>query len=394
MFKSKVKNTLVIGEAGSMKTYGYVIPRLMESDCSYVIHDPFGDILENTREHLKEKGYDVRVLALDFSVYDKGTERMGHYNPFVYAEDGSDISSMADAVIAGTRDPDQKSFEEPDFFGTAEKHLLSAMMLYLLAEYAPEDRTFANLMKLCVGVMEDPFANLDELFGDLETKDPGNSAVKQYMKFKEYATNEKVLRTTLISCAVHLSIFRVKKVQALTNTDDIDLRSIRSRKTALFVITNTVDNSFAPLVTLLYKQVIKYATMPSSDRNNRGLPVHIILDEAPALRGVFKAYSWDIFQRAVLTGNCSFSFVMQSLYQLKYIFREDWEQFVESCDEIHYYGGHDHMTHQHISKLTGGKVTEEELHFTDRDKGLVLKKCIFKKGYSVNFIAKKRWEKN
>ena len=393
MFRNKMQNTLVIGGAGSMKTYGYVIPRLMESDCSCVIHDPFGEILENTGDLLKEKGYDVRVL--DFRFFDTGTERLGYYNPFAYVESEEEIHQIADTIIGETGDPERKSFGEPDFFEIVEKHLLSAMMLYLLAEYRPEDRTFANLMKFYVGGKEDPVANVDELFSGLEAKEPENSAVKQYIKFKEYAANEKILRATLISCAVRLSIFRVKNVQTLTNADDIDLRSIRSRKTAFFVITNPNDNSFAPLVTLLYEQVMKYASMLSSDRNSGEFPVHFILDEFQGLRGFAKGVRGcpGVLRFLSQSKTCCFSFVVQSLYQLKNMYPEDWEQFMENCDEIHYYGGNDRMTYDNICWLAKGKVNEMELRCMDRDKVLVLRKCIFEKGYSAEYILKKRWEK-
>lgn len=386
--KNKPRNTLVIGGAGAGKTYSYVIPRLLEADCSCVIHDPFGEILENTGDLLKEKDYDIRVLDLRFT--GEKSEYLRHYNPFVYAEGEVNGCTMVDTILTATEDPDNK-YAGVTQFVKAEFYLLRALMIYFISEYEPKDRNLTNLAKVFQGNSGDSLEYLDKIFTGLEEKTTDHFAVKMYKNFKENAGKE--VKAVVLSCAVRLSRFRTKAVQELTSEDDIDLYSVPLKKTALFVISNPFERSYDAIVSQLLWNLIIVTRPMGCGKSRKELPIHFILDEFPGLWGFAKGFPPNMVSFLSQNKKCRFSFVVQSLYQLKNMYPEDWEKFVGNCDEIHYYGGNDNMTHEHISKLSGGKVTVKELHFMDRNKYLILRKCIFGRGYSAKYIPKKRWEK-
>ena len=57
-------NTLVCGGSGAGKTRFFCKPNLMQCNTSFVILDPKGEILRDTGNLLKEKGYEIKVLDL------------------------------------------------------------------------------------------------------------------------------------------------------------------------------------------------------------------------------------------------------------------------------------------------------------------------------------------
>lgn len=69
-------NVLVCGGSGSGKTRFYAKPNIMQANTSFVILDPKGEILRDTGNLLKEKGYEVKVIDLI------DMEKSDCYNPF------------------------------------------------------------------------------------------------------------------------------------------------------------------------------------------------------------------------------------------------------------------------------------------------------------------------
>ena len=69
--------TVVVGGSGAGKTRSYAKPNLMQANTSFVVLDPKGELLRDTGNLLKEKGYEVKVLDL------LNMEKSHCYNPFV-----------------------------------------------------------------------------------------------------------------------------------------------------------------------------------------------------------------------------------------------------------------------------------------------------------------------
>lgn len=57
-------NILVCGGSGAGKTRFYAKPNVMNAHCSYVCLDPKGELLRDTGNLLKAKGYDIKVIDL------------------------------------------------------------------------------------------------------------------------------------------------------------------------------------------------------------------------------------------------------------------------------------------------------------------------------------------
>ena len=89
-------NVLVCGGSGSGKTRFYAKPNIMQANTSFVILDPKGEILRDTGNLLKKKGYDIKVIDLI-------NMEMSHcYNPFMYLHSDIDIQKLVTNLFKNT----------------------------------------------------------------------------------------------------------------------------------------------------------------------------------------------------------------------------------------------------------------------------------------------------
>ena len=57
-------NVLVCGGSGAGKTRFYAKPNIMQANTLFIVLDPKGELLRDTGNMLKDKGYDIKVLDL------------------------------------------------------------------------------------------------------------------------------------------------------------------------------------------------------------------------------------------------------------------------------------------------------------------------------------------
>ncbi len=326
----------------------FVKPNLLQANCSYVITDPSGELLETMGSYLERMGYEVRVFNL---------VQMDHsfcYNPFHYIRDDNGVLTMITALIKNTT-PEGKSSNDP-FWEKAETALLQALCFFLQSECNPEDRNFTNVMKLlrCAEVregQEDYDSTLDIMFKDLKAKDPEHIAVRQYAVFKQAAG--KTAQSILVSCSVRLTVFNMQSIANLTGTDSVDLASIGDRKVALFCITPTADTTFNFLVAMMYTQLFEtlYHHAETGCKGKR-LPVHVrfLLDEFANV-GTIPDFPQKLSTMRKYEISCSI--IIQALSQLKAMYKDDWEVLVGNCDSRLFLGGADETTLKYISNSLG-----------------------------------------
>ena len=174
-------NVMVVGGSGSGKTRFYAKPNVMQANTSFVILDPKGEILRDTGNLLKAKGYEIKVLDLI-------NMHLSHcYNPFAYLKDDKDVLKLVTNLIRNTT-PKGSNTNDP-FWERSETALLEALILYLLYEAPEDEQNFPMVMEMIAAaeVREDDEtyqSPLDELFERLAMREPEHLAVKQYNIFK------------------------------------------------------------------------------------------------------------------------------------------------------------------------------------------------------------------
>ncbi len=342
-------NVLCIGGSGTGKSRFLVKPNLLQANCSYVITDPSGELLETMGGTLEKMGYEVRVFNL---------VQMDHsncYNPFNYIRNQQGVLTMLTALIKNTTPKESKSSDP--FWEKAETALLQAICFFLQSECNLEDRNFSNVMKLlsCASAIEgqeDVDSTLDILFKDLEAKDPEHIAVRSYKIFKSVGGG-KTAQTILISCQVRLQCFNLDAIKKLTDTDDIDLGSIGDKPVALFCTTSVNDTAFNFLVSMMYTQLFETLYFHAeTECPGMRLPHHVrfLLDEFANI-GTIPDFPQKLSTMRKYEISCTI--IIQALSQLKSMYKDDWEVLVGNCDTVQFLGGADATSLEYISKKLG-----------------------------------------
>lgn len=125
------------------------------------------------------------------------------------------------------------------------------IVLYLVHEAPEDEQNFAMVMEMiragAINEDDDMYLSpLDQLFYDLEVKEPSHIAVKYYKNYRSGAS--KTLKSIQITLAARLEKFNLESVEGLTMTDELDFGSLGERKTALFAILPDNDKSLNYLV--------------------------------------------------------------------------------------------------------------------------------------------------
>ena len=93
-----------------------------------------GELLRDTGNLLKEKGYDVKVIDLI------NMDKSHCYNPFVYIQDDNDIQRLATNLFKNTT-PKGSQSQDP-FWDQTASMLLKACVSYLYYEAPKDEQNF------------------------------------------------------------------------------------------------------------------------------------------------------------------------------------------------------------------------------------------------------------
>ena len=340
-------NVLVVGGSGAGKTRFYAKPNLMQANCSFLVTDPKGELLRDTGQLLRAKGYEVKVFDLI------NMSQSFCYNPFQYIHDDKDVLKLVTNLIRNTT-PKTAGNSDP-FWEKSETALLQALMLYLYHVAPVEEQNFTMVMEMInsaeVHEDDDNYASpLDILFERLEMENPDHIAVRQYGIYKQAAG--KTAKSILISVGVRLAAFNLGQIASITQYDEMDLESLGQRKVALFCVIPDNDSSFNYLVGMLYTQAFQSLYYLADHHYGGRLPVHVhaVLDE---FANVALPDDFEKILSTMRSREISVSIIIQNLAQLKALFKDNWESIVGNCDEFLYLGGNEQSTHEYVSKLLG-----------------------------------------
>lgn len=339
-------NVVCIGGAGTGKSYSVIKPNILQANCSMVITDPSGELLESMGGFLLEQGYEVRV----FNLVDM--EHSDCYNPFCYIRKEEDVMSMVNTLIKNTT-PAGSRPSDP-FWEKAETSLVSACCFFCMECLREEDRNFSTVMDLLRKALspDDKPSALDMAFASLEQRNPDSIAVKTYKVFQS-AGDGKTAQSIVISAQSRLQHFNLRAIKNLTDRDTVDLSSVGDRKTALFCVTPTADTTFNFLVAMMYSQLFSVLYHHAeTECPEKRLPVHVrfLLDEFANI-GTIPNFCQRLATMRKYEISCTI--VLQALSQIKALYRDEWEVLMGNCDSTIFLGGSDYTTLEYMSKLLG-----------------------------------------
>jgi type IV secretion system protein VirD4 len=345
-------NVLIVGGSGSGKTRFYAKPNIMQANTSFVILDPKGEILRDTGNLLKTKGYDIKVIDLI------NMDRSHCYNPFVYLNDDNDVQKLVTNLFKNTT-PKGSHTNDP-FWDQAAMMLLLALVFYLHYEAPEDEQNFPMVMEMirAAEVREDDDSYqspLDELFERLELREPNHIALKYYRNYR--SGSAKTLKSIQITLVSRLEKFNLSSLERIAQTDDLELAKIGDKKTAVFGVIPDNDSSFNFIIGMLYTQLFQQLYFQADHIHGGSLPVHVhfVMDE---FANVALPDEFDKLLSTMRSRSISVSIILQNLAQLKALFEKQWESIVGNCDEFVYLGGNEQSTHKYVSELLGKETID------------------------------------
>ena len=345
-------NILVCGGSGAGKTRFFAKPNIMNANTSFVCLDPKGELLRDTGNLLREKGYDIKVIDLI------NMEKSHCYNPFVYIRNDNDVQRLVTNLFKNTT-PKGSQSQDP-FWDQAAQMLLLALVFYLHYEAPEDEQNFPMVMEMIRSgeVMEDNDeyrSPLDELFDRLEMREPDHIALKYYRNYR--SGSGKTLKSIQITLVSRLEKFNLDSLASITQTDEMELWSLGEKRTAIFAVIPDNDSSFNFIVGLLYTQLFQQLYYQADVVHGGRLPIHVhfVMDE---FANVALPDEFDKLLATMRSREISVSIIIQNLAQLKTLFEKQWESIVGNCDEFIYLGGNEQSTHEYVSKLLGKETID------------------------------------
>lgn len=345
-------NILVCGGSGAGKTRFFAKPNIMNANTSFVCLDPKGELLRDTGNLLREKGYDIKVIDLI------NMEKSHCYNPFVYIRNDNDVQRLVTNLFKNTT-PKGSQSQDP-FWDQAAQMLLLALVFYLHYEAPEDEQNFPMVMEMIRSgeVMEDNDeyrSPLDELFDRLEMREPDHIALKYYRNYR--SGSGKTLKSIQITLVSRLEKFNLDSLASITRTDEMELWSLGEKRTAIFAVIPDNDSSFNFIVGLLYTQLFQQLYYQADVVHGGRLPIHVhfVMDE---FANVALPDEFDKLLATMRSREISVSIIIQNLAQLKTLFEKQWESIVGNCDEFIYLGGNEQSTHEYVSKLLGKETID------------------------------------
>ena len=356
-------NVLVCGGSGAGKTRFYCKPNIMQCNTSFVCLDPKGELIRDVGNLLEKEGYVIKVLDL------LNMDKSHCYNPFVYLETDNDVQKLVTNLFKATT-PKGSSSQDP-FWDTAASMLLLSLIFYLKYEAPVEEQNFSMVIEMLRAgdVKEDDdgyLSPLDILFNRLEVKNPEHIALKYYRDY--HSGSAKTLKSIQITLASRLEKFNLDSLAKLTMVDELDLRTLGEKKTALFALIPDNDTSFNFLVSILYTQLFQQLFYVADHKYGGSLPipVHFVMDE---FANVSLPDDFDKILSVMRSRGVSVSIILQNLAQLKALFEKQWESIVGNCDEFLYLGGNEQSTHKYVSELLGKETIDTNTYGKSKGRG-------------------------
>ena len=346
-------NIVVVGQVGSYKTRGHVLPNIMEQDSiSMVISDTKGELQAKTEKLLREKGYIIKNVN-----FDDPKSSMNHFNPLAYIRTPEDILAVSSILMSEVH----ADHPSDPYWENASTQLLQCIIAYLLETCRPFERTLHNVRKLVCAFDAAAASNgrrspLEIIFDDYSEKRKKEKkivdrsfALEQWNAFSTIKGSDKTASCIVSTLLGKFSQFLTPDISELTSKDDLDFEKIGQQKTALFVNVSDVDRSKDKLVSTFYSLLLSRLRSFADQQPDKGLPVHV-------------HFYMDDFASNVIVPNfpnaisslrsreISFTLVLQSENQLKTLYGEASSTVIANCAYYLFLGSRDLSCCQDIAR--------------------------------------------
>lgn len=267
--KGKIKmagHALVIGATGTGKSYSYIRPQIIAAALagdSIVVTDPKGELFTDTANWLKSQGYKILLFNL------ANPQKSYHWNMITEAKDMDEIMDLAEWMIMSAGDDEA-------FWSGGEVNLLAAILGFI--RMVPQDiiqtndlsgRSIRDALRVCSWDQERLNAAIMSL-----PENPESATVKEV-----WSGTAKLFQNYVEGVRNKLRIITKGSLADLTSYSDIDLSTIGSQKTALFLILPE-EGEYQALLVPFYAFMFRRLNELAAEKNGKlPVPTRFIMDE-------------------------------------------------------------------------------------------------------------------
>ena len=260
-------NVMVVGTTGAAKTRTVITPNLLECVGSYVVTDPKGNLYRQWGAYMEAHGY--RVVRLSFI----HPERSVHYNPMKYVNTTQQIQQLSSALVRSSG-----GYSLDPFWDDSSLMLINSLIALIKETSrgnADVDNFHTILELLRRAGRESSSGKKSHLYDKMEEwhkKKPNSWAYKQFQNVNQ--APEKTFNTIITTSIAKFCSVDTEELAQMMQDDEIDLRSIGQRKTAVFVEVSDSDRSMDLLINMFFTQAMnQLCTYADEECENDQLPV-------------------------------------------------------------------------------------------------------------------------
>lgn len=366
-------NAVVMGGSGVGKTLFLLTPNVYQANTKsrfpgdYIYTDPKGEILLKNGQYFKDVGYEVKSVNL------VPGQVTGKFNPFLYIRHESELLSLVNNILDNTTPPD---VHPPDpFWEKAETLFYYSIFLLVWMEH---DRfgwdmnfnTFLMLLDKAEAAGDDELSGLDIIFERLVADSDYGVNHPAYMAYKKVMKGpEETKSCLLMSIHARFAVFNTTEIRTLFSGDDLDLDLFgtgtdrggkrKDVRRALFIQipdSDTTYNCVAGMIyTLLFQQLYHNADFVYGGE----LPVAVTfyLDE---FANIVMPKNFPKLLATMRSRFISCIIFIQTITDLKIIYKEGYEKIIGNCDVAVYLGGNEPSSFKYISENLGKKTIHKK----------------------------------
>ena len=302
------------------------------------------------------EGHGYRVVRLSFI----HPERSVHYNPMKYVNTTQQIQQLSSALVRSSG-----GYSLDPFWDDSSLMLINSLIALIKETSrgnADVDNFHTILELLRRAGRVDPSSKkslLSEKMEEWHKKRPNSWAYKQFQNVNQ--SPEKTFSTIIATSIAKFCSVDTEELAQMMQYDEIDLRSIGQRKTAVFVEVSDSDRSMDTLINMFFTQAMnQLCTYADEECENNQLPVPVrfFMDDFATNCRIdnFENMISNIRSRKI-----SVILILQSLSQLEKSYGTSAHTIVDDCDTLIYMGGNDPETARSIA-IRCNKTTQTVLH--------------------------------
>ncbi|MBX5204016.1 type IV secretory system conjugative DNA transfer family protein [Rhizobium sp. NZLR1] len=337
------QHVMVIGSPGQGKSRGFVIPTMMSFEGSQMVLDMSGELFEETSGYLKDKGYEVFLLA-------PGSKFTDGYNPLdlISTEPNqriTDLQKLTQMLL-----PERLRSDSSDFWEESARILLTAMLGFVLE--CPDTRKSLSELYRILNSMSDERKAIVQLLENYEAVLSDQTRM-QLAKFA--GRHEKLGEGIAAEIVAKLNFLQNPLVEALTSITSIPIDTIRKRKMVVYIQADwNAMQIYERLISMFIQQMADKLVQMGALRNGEhevlmmldefgnGGRIDTVLTLAPLIR----------------KNGVRFVFILQDGAQLERLYQRSGQKILMGASTIKLFMNFQNQEDATAVSMAAGKTTE------------------------------------